>query len=86
MAERWPQHRDLLRRWQWYQNDTELAAAVRAAVLEADTGRERIDAALVDLEHVRAGRATTHHDACWDEHVACLAARIRRTLTGEDTS
>lgn len=46
----------------------------------------RINAALADLEHVRAGRATTHHDACWDEHVACLAARIRRTLTGEDAS
>lgn len=44
----------------------------------------RVDRALADLDHVRANRATTHHDACWDEHIGCLAARIRRTLTGED--
>lgn len=45
---------------------------------------QRILAVLADLEHVRVKGATTHHDACWDEHIACLAARIRATLTGED--
>lgn len=52
----------------------------------AHAARERIQAALADLDHVRAGRATTHHDTCWDEHIGCLAARLRRTLTGEGTN
>lgn len=50
----------------------------------AEVYARRIETVLADLDHVQAKGATTHHDACWDEHIACLAARIHATLTGED--
>lgn len=44
----------------------------------------RITAALADLDQV--ADVGTHYDGCWRDpgHGGCLAARIRRTLTGKD--
>lgn len=50
---------------------------------------ERIAAVLVDLEQVHPMYSVEmdsrhHHANCWREHASCLAARIRRILTGEE--
>lgn len=53
---------------------------------EATDARERIAVVLAELDGVMPGflAPETHAGECWRIHVGCLAARIRRTLTGED--
>ena len=45
----------------------------------------RITAALADLDQVVRPADRTHSGDCWHWHADCLAARLRATLTGEDT-
>lgn len=52
---------------------------------ELDELRQRHRAVLVDLDQVPAEGGYGCNDTCWREHPDCLAARIRRTLTGQET-
>lgn len=47
--------------------------------------RGRIDRVFADLEQVDKGDGHTPAGDCWRQHPACLADRIRRTLTGQAT-
>jgi hypothetical protein len=49
----------------------------------ATVASQRIAAVLADLEHVPPYYEELHDHLCWQLHVECLAARIRRTLTEE---
>ena len=54
----------------------------------ANDMQERITAALADLDVVHDAHRhdlLDHHDGCHVDHAGCLAARLRATLTGEDT-
>lgn len=48
---------------------------------------QRVAAVLADATEVMPPHLSTwsgHWDTCWRIHIGCLAARVTRTLTGED--
>jgi hypothetical protein len=60
-----------------------------AVEVVAEQAQERIAAVLADcarIERESAADEGTHDTDCWLAHNACWAVRIRRTLTGEDTT
>lgn len=60
-----------------------------AEIADPSPEQDRIAAALADLDSLLLTRPAgtpshrTHNDHCWRWHTGCLAARIRRTLTGD---
>lgn len=84
-------------RRQWVDDARRLLADVDGSVMDLVNGHaqallaeiveleRRRDAALADLDLVQAyAFQRTHTPECWQWHAGCLAARVRRTLTGQE--